>query len=258
MMINVGDCHIHASVTGREDAPTLMLSNSLGATEEMWNRQLAPFAREFRVVRYDRRGHGKSEVPSGPYSLDRLGRDALAIMDALELPKVHWCGLSMGGMVGQWLAANAPERIDHLILSNTTAYPNRAAMEDRIRAVREGGIEAIIDRVMEGWFTADFRQNHPMIVAWVRGMVLATPRAGYIANCEAIREIDLRDLLARITHPTLVIAGRYDPGIPIEAADFLRRNIAKASLTIIDAAHLSNVEQADAYTDLVLGFLTGR
>lgn len=258
MMINVGDCRIHVSVSGREDGPVLMLSNSLGATEEMWNRQIAPFAREFRVVRYDRRGHGKSDVPPGPYSLGRLGSDALAIMDALELAKVHWCGLSMGGMVGQWLAANAPSRIDHLILSNTTAFPNRAAMADRIAAVRAGGIEAIIDRVMKGWLTADFRQHHAMTTAWVRDMVLATPREGYIANCEAIHEIDLRDSLARITQPTLVIAGRYDPGIPIEAADFLRRNIAKASLTILDAAHLSNVEQADAYTDLVLGFLTGR
>lgn len=258
MIIDAGDCRLHVSVNGRESGPALMLSNSLGATEEMWRPQLAAFAREFRVIRYDRRGHGKSDAPPGPYSIERFGRDALAIMDELGVSKVHWCGLSMGGMVGQWLAANAPERIDHLILSNTTAYPNRTAMEDRIKAVREGGLAAVVDRIMEGWFTEDFRRHQPASVAWVRDMVLACPPNGYIACCEAIRDTDLRDALPRITHPTLIIAGRHDPSLALDTADFLRRNIARASMTIIDAAHLSNVEQPHAYADLVLGFLTQR
>lgn len=258
-MIDADGCMIHVTVDGRDSGPTLMLANSLGSTHPMWEPQLAAFSRHFRIVRYDQRGHGKSGVPNGPYTLERLARDALAILDELNIAKVHFCGLSLGGMVGQWLGANAPERIDKLILSNTAChFGNPAAWDERIAAARAGNIGAIADRIMLNWFTSDFREREPAIVARVRSMVAATPPEGYAATCEAIRDMDHRPLLARISRPTLVIAGRYDPSTTIEAGEFMRKNIPGAGLTIIDAAHMSCMEQPLAFNDIVLGYLTQR
>ncbi|TAK47923.1 MAG: 3-oxoadipate enol-lactonase [Xanthobacteraceae bacterium] len=258
-MIDADGCMIHVTVEGHDGGPTLMLSNSLGATLQAWEPQMAALTRQFRVVRYDRRGHGKSDVPPGPYSIGRLGRDALAVMDQLNLSRVHFCGMSMGGMIGQWLGAHAPERIDRLILSNTASYfPDPAVWNERIDAVREGRLGEIADRIMLNWFTADFRAREPALVARVRDMVASTPPQGYIGCCEAIRDMDHRDLLAQIIPPTLVIAGRHDPSTPLETAEFMRKHIPQASLTIIDAAHLSNIEQPYAFTEIVTGFLTQR
>lgn len=258
-VIDANGCPIHVQVEGPERAPALMLSNSLGATLQMWDPQAEELAKHFRLVRYDRRGHGRSGVPKGPYSMEMLGRDALAIMDALGLDKVSWCGLSMGGMVGQWLGARAPQRIERLILSNTSAYyPDKSPWHDRIKAVREGGIAAVADRVLAAWFTTDFAAREPDTVARMKAMMLATPVEGYVANCEAVRDMDHREILRDITAPTLVIAGRHDPATPVEAGEFIRSRIPGASLTVIDAAHVANVEQPHAYLDAVLGFLTQR
>jgi 3-oxoadipate enol-lactonase len=189
--------------------------------------------------------------------MERLGRDALAIMDGLGLAKVHWCGLSMGGMEGMWLGANAPERIDRLILSNTAAYyADKSLWNDRIAAVSAGGVAAIADRVINVWFTRDFQERAPQVVARMKAMMLATPVAGYVACCEAIREMDHRELLPRITARTLVIAGRHDPVTNIEVAESIRSRIPGAALTLLDAAHIANVEQPHDYADTVLGFLT--
>ena len=164
--INTDGCTIHVEVEGPEHAPVLMLSNSLGTNLHMWDDQVAPFTRHFRLVRYDRRGHGKSSVPKGPYSMERLGRDALAILDALGIEKVNWCGLSMGGMVGQWLGAHAPKRINKLILSNTSCYfADKAAWDGRIKLVGEKGLAAIVDANMERWFTPAFRERSPEAIA---------------------------------------------------------------------------------------------
>lgn len=255
-MIDADGCLLNVSVEGRDGGPTIMLSNSLGATMQMWEPQMAALSALYRVVRYDRRGQGKSAVPDGPYSIERFGKDALAILDGLNIKKVHWCGLSMGGMVGQWLGANAPERIDRLILANTTSYyPDSAPMLNRAKAVAEGGIASVADTVIAAWLTANFREREPEITARTKAMLLASPQKGYIACCEALSKLDQRDLLARITAPTLVIAGRHDTSTPIDASVFIRGQIPRSNMTLLDAAHVSNIEQPHNFTDAVVGFL---
>jgi 3-oxoadipate enol-lactonase len=258
-MINADGCLLNVSVEGRPGGPTLMLSNSLGCTLQMWQPQMKALTPLFRVIRYDRRGHGKSGVPPGPYSIDRFGRDVLAILDDLNIDRVHWCGLSMGGMVGQWLGANAPERIGKLILANTTChYPDPTNWLNRIQAVQQGGLEAIADTVIAGWLTADFRDREPQATANMKAMLIASPVEGYLAACAALSTLDQRALLPRIKSPTLVIAGRHDQSTPIAAGELIRSQIPGAALTILDAAHISNVEQPHAFTDTVIGFLTQR
>ncbi len=258
-MIDADGCLLNVAVEGRDGGPTIMLSNSLGATMQMWEPQMAALTRLFRVVRYDRRGHGKSGVSPGPYSMERFGKDVLAILDDLNIDKVHWCGLSMGGMVGQWLGANAPERIDRLILANTTCYyPDPTNWLNRIKAVREGGLASIADTVIASWLTADFREREPQIAARLKAMLVASPVEGYIACCEALSTLDQRDLLPRIKARTLVIAGRHDGSTTVEAAEFIRSRIPGASMTLLDAAHISNVEQPHSFTEAVAGFLTQR
>lgn len=258
-MIDADGCLLNVSVDGRDDGPTLMLSNSLGCTLEMWEPQMKALTQVFRVVRYDRRGHGKSQVPSGPYSMERFGRDALAILDKLQIEKTHWCGLSMGGMVGQWLGANAPGRFFRIVLANTAChYPDPTNWHNRIKAVREGGLALVADAIVEGWLTADFREREPLVAAKMKAMLLATPVQGYLACCEALSTLDQRELLPKIKSQTLVIAGRHDNATPVSAAELIRSRIAGARMTILDAAHISNIEQSDAFTDALIGFLTER
>jgi 3-oxoadipate enol-lactonase len=258
-VIEANGCPINVQIEGPERAPVLMLSNSLGTDLHMWDQQVPELTKHFRLLRYDRRGHGKSGVPQGPYTMELLGRDVLAILDGMGINKIHWCGLSMGGMVGQWLGANAPERLDKLILSNTSShYPDKTPWHDRIKAVREGGIAAVADRVLSAWFTKDFIASQPMEVARMKDMMLSTKPDGYIACCEAVRDMDHREILAQITVPTLVIAGRHDPATPVAAGEFIRSRIPGASMHVIDAAHISNVELPHEYLDVVLGFLQQR
>jgi 3-oxoadipate enol-lactonase len=251
-------CPIYVEVEGPPLAPALMLSNSLGTNLHMWDEQVAPFTRHFRLVRYDRRGHGKSGVPKGPYSMERFGRDVLAILDAVGIERVNWCGLSMGGMVGQWLGAHAPNRIDKLILSNTSCYmPGNGIWDARIKTARERGLAGLVDATVERWFTKPFRERAPQAIEPIRKMFLATSVDGYVACVEAIRAMDHRPLLPKITAPTLVIAGRHDPGTTLEAGEFLAQHIPNTKLAVLEAAHISNVEQPQAYADAVLGFLLG-
>ncbi|CCE07803.1 3-oxoadipate enol-lactonase (Enol-lactone hydrolase) (Beta-ketoadipate enol-lactone hydrolase) [Bradyrhizobium sp. STM 3843] len=258
-MIDADGCLINVTVEGRDGGPTLMLSNSLGCTLQMWEPQMRAFTQVFRVIRYDRRGHGRSSVPHGPYSVERFGRDALAILDDLNIEKVHWCGLSMGGMVGQWLGANAPERLGKLVLANTTCYfPDRTMWDNRIKAVNEGGLAAVADTVIASWLSQDFRDRNPIVAGQTKAMLLATPVDGYLASCEALRTLDLREALPKIKSPTLVIAGRFDKSTPITMAEAIRSQIPGASMTILDAAHISNIEATLAFNDAVLGFLTQR
>ena len=257
-MIDADGCLLNVSVEGRDGGPTLMLSNSLGTTMQMWEPQMAALTKLFRVVRYDRRGHGKSG-PAGTASMERYGKDVLAILDDLNIDRVHWCGLSMGGMVGQWLGANAPERFDRIILSNTSSYyPDPTNWHNRIKAVQEGGLAAVADAVIAGWLTADFREREPAVTAHLKAMLLASPVEGYLAACEALSTLDQRALLPKIKSQTLVIAGRHDMATPVAAGEYIRSQIPGASLTILDAAHISNVEQSHAFTDAVVGFLTQR
>jgi 3-oxoadipate enol-lactonase len=258
-MIDADGCPLNVSVEGRDSGPTIMLSNSLGTTMQMWEPQMAALTKLFRVVRYDRRGHGKSGVPAGPYSMERFGKDVLAILDDLNIEKVHWCGVSMGGMVGQWLGANAPERVGKLVLANTACYyADPTNWLNRIKAVNEGGLPAIADAVIAAWLTADFREREPQITARLKQMLLDTPAQGYVECCKALSTLDQRELLPRITAPTLVIAGRQDVATPVEAGELIRKNIPGASMTLLDAAHISNVEQSHSFTEAVVGFLTQR
>jgi 3-oxoadipate enol-lactonase len=165
----------------------------------------------------------------------------------------------MGGMVGQWLGANAPERFDRIILSNTACYyPDPTNWLNRIKAVKEGGIASVADTVIAGWLTADFREREPAVTARMKAMLTASPQLGYLACCEALSTLDQRALLPKITSPTLVIAGRHDPATPVAAGELIRSQIPGASMTILDAAHISNVEQPQAFTEAVIGFLTQR
>ncbi|HEU0151503.1 MAG TPA: 3-oxoadipate enol-lactonase [Bradyrhizobium sp.] len=256
-MIDADGCLLNVTVEGRDGGPTLMLSNSLGCTLQMWEPQMRALTQVFRVIRYDRRGHGKSSVPPGPYSVERFGRDVLAILDDLNIEKTHWCGLSMGGMVGQWLGAHAPERLGKIVLANTSShYPDPTIWETRIKAVKDGGLSSIADTVIGSWLTQDFRERAPDVAQKMKAMLMATPVEGYLASCEALASLDLRNDLPDIKNPTLVIAGRYDKSTPIAMAEAIRSKISGANMTIVDAAHISNVEAPLAFNDAVLGFLT--
>lgn len=255
-MIQSNGAKLNAQIEGPENAPVLMLCNSLGTDLHMWDDQVPAITRHFRLLRCDRRGHGKSGAPKGPYNMEMLGRDALAVMDGMGVQKANWCGLSMGGMVGMWLGANAPERVDRVVLSNTAAYmADKQIWNGRFKTVRDGGMAAIADGTMERWFTKSFRERAPQAVARLKQMVLDTPVEGYIGCGEAVRDMDHREIIRKITAPTMVIAGRQDPGTTVEAAEFLRDRIPGSKLVVLEAAHISNVEQAQAYTDALLGFL---
>jgi 3-oxoadipate enol-lactonase len=258
-MIDADGCPIHVEVEGPQDAPVLMLSNSLGTTLKMWDPQVEPFTQHFRLVRYDRRGHGQSGAPKGPYTMERLGRDVLAVLDALKIKTVNWCGLSMGGMVGQWLGANAPERIERLVLSNTSSYfPDKTAWNDRLKFVREKGVPALAAPNMERWFTKGFRERSPETIARMIEMFSATPLEGYIGCGEAVRDMDHRELLPKIKAPTLVLIGNHDPATTPEAGEYIRSHVPGATVTMLEAAHISNIEQPAAYAKAVVDFLTRR
>jgi 3-oxoadipate enol-lactonase len=244
-------------VDGSPGAPVLVLSHALGLSLAMWDPQVEALSRAFRLVRYDHRGHGRSPVPAGPYTIEALGRDLVRLLDRLGLDRVSFCGLSLGGMVGMWVAANAPERIDRLVLCCAAARMVRP--EDfaaRARTVREHGIEAIADALIGRWFTPSFPASHPDTVARIRAMLLSTPREGYAGGCEAIAQMDLRADLPRITAPTLVIGAEHDQSTPPEKSREIAQRIRGAELVMIpDAAHIANVEQPDAVANQILDHL---
>jgi 3-oxoadipate enol-lactonase len=254
--VDADDCGIYVVVDGPRGRPHLMLSNSLGSDLSMWDPQLAAFAERFRVIRYDSRGHGKSGVPRGPYTMERLGRDAVRVLDHLGIEKTNWCGLSMGGMVGQWLGANAPSRVDKLILSNTTAYyADKQSWTNRIEFVRSNGLKAMAGPSIERWFSPEFKDRAPDTVARATEMLVSTDPEGYVGCCAAVRDMDHRALLSAIQAPTLVIAGLLDSATPLEVHDFICNNITGAQLMILPAAHLSNIERPETYTAAALKFL---
>lgn len=256
LMIEMGDgCRIACRLDGPKDAPVLMLSNSLGTAMAMWEPQMAAFSERFRVLRYDSRGHGHSDAHLGAYSIDRLGRDVIELLDALGIARVTFCGLSKGGMVGQWLGWRSPERLDRLILANTSAYMGPPeGWDGRIRAVYASGMTAMAEQVLHRWFRPAFLEAGIDAVAPVRAMLLATPAHGYAGCCAAIRDMDQRKLLPLIGVPTLIIAGNADPATPIEHAEQLLETIPNAQMIVLDAAHLSNVEQPNSFLAAVTAF----
>lgn len=254
--IEAGGTRIYHEITGSPGKPWLMLSNSLGTRLEMWEAQANALSDDFRLLRYDSRGHGRSGAPAGPYTIDRLGRDALALLDALGIARAHFCGLSMGGMVGMWLGANAPDRIERLVLSNTGARLGPPELwSQRMETVMRAGMSALTDAVIERWFTPEFRAAHPDRVAPLRQMLLDTPAAGYAGCCAAIRDMDQREAVRSIAAPTLVIGGTCDSATPASMAEELAAGIPGAQLSLLKAAHLSNIEQDQEFTRIVSSFL---
>jgi len=252
----LADVRLHYEIEGDAQRPVLMLCNSLGTTFEMWAPQLPALLAHFRVLRYDTRGHGQSQVTPGEYSIAQLGADAVALLDHLGIGRVSFCGLSMGGMTGMWLAANRPERIDRLVLANTGAkVGDPSTWAARFEAVRAGGMAAITPSVLDRWFTARYQRVSPDEVDKVRAMLLATSPDGYIANGAAVRDMDQRGILASVGAPTLVIGGTHDGSTPPELGRAVAQAIEGARYVELDAAHLSNWEQAGAFTATVLSFV---
>jgi 3-oxoadipate enol-lactonase len=249
---------LHHQLEGSPDAPVLVLSNSLGTTLEMWDDQAPALAQRLRLVRYDSRGHGRSEVPPGPYTIEDLGRDVLVLLDELGLERVHFCGLSMGGMTGMWLGINAPERIDRLALCATSTHmPPADAWHARASTVRSEGMGAIARAGIERWFSPRGPVERPEAVERMRQGLLDCPPDGYAASCEAIATHDMRERVGAIDAPTLVVAGDQDPVTPPNHATFIADRIEGARLVVLERArHLLNVEHADRVTSELLDHFT--
>jgi 3-oxoadipate enol-lactonase len=240
---------LHYRFDGADDAPVLVLASSLGATHAMWNSNVDAFTRRYRVLRYDHRGHGASEVPPGPYTVEELAADVIALLDDLELERVSFLGLSLGGAVGMALALASPERIERLVLCCTAAkFGTPEGWAERTQLVREQGLEAIVDAVLERWFTPRLHELEPQVFDEFRSTFLSTPREGYAACCEALRDWDIRTRLPEIEVPTTCVAGADDPSTPPSDLELLAEGIPDAALIVIpDARHLANVEQPEAF-----------
>ena len=243
---------------GQEDAPILVLSNSLGTNLGMWDDQASVLRERFQLLRYDQRGHGESPVPSGPYKIEDLGLDLLALLDWLEIGRASFCGLSIGGLVGMWLASEAPERVERLVLCCTALRFDSDFYDARAHKVRAEGVGSIADTVLERWFTPEFRATRPETVEWAGSMLRGTPTEGYAGCCEVLRDADMRSRLGEIRAPTLVIAGAEDPAATVDQAEEIHDSIAESRLAVVEAAHLANVEQPEAVTREILEHLEER
>jgi 3-oxoadipate enol-lactonase len=254
--VDIDGCSFRVALDGPEHAPCVVLSHSLGARLEMWEPQVAAWSPRFRLVRYDTRGHGETAVTRGPYTISQLGGDVLRLLDALGVERAHFCGLSMGGATGIWLATHAQDRFDRFVFCNTVPWLGPpAAMLDRAALVRREGLEPLADATMQRWFTTEFAASCPEAVAKIRGAFLATPREGYAACCEALAAYDERDHFMRITRPVLVVAGTHDPAPPLAAARDYASRIAGSHFVELPTAHLSNVGATEAFGRVVGDFL---
>jgi 3-oxoadipate enol-lactonase len=248
---------VDAVVTGREDGPVVVLSNSLGSTYQMWNAQVAALEERFRVVRYNIRGHGGSPVPDGPYSIDDLADDLVALLDRLGVGRAHLVGLSLGGMTALRVAARDAERVDRLaVLCTGAQLPPASGWTDRATTVRSGGSGAVATAVVERWFTPKYLSAHPEVRQAAEAMVAATSAQGYAGCCEAIAALDLRDDLASITAPTLAIAGADDPATPPPKLEEIATGVKNGKLLVVArAAHLANAEQPGIITPALIEHL---
>jgi 3-oxoadipate enol-lactonase len=256
-MINAGGLRVHYESTGDRKRPVVVLSHALGTDLRLWDGQVDPLARFFRVVRYDIRGHGRSEVTPGPYSIGLLGRDLIALLDALDINAAHIAGVSLGGFIAQWVAANAPDRVGRIVLANTAPRVGTAAgWDSRIAIIRGQGIEGIVDGSISRWFTPEFIAREPATIASIRRALSETSADGYVSCCEAIREMDLRGLAPRIRARTLAVAGARDEATTPSDAEWLARNVPDGRWATYPAAHLANVEARDQFNTEVVQFLS--
>jgi 3-oxoadipate enol-lactonase len=254
-----GGARIDYSIAGAATAPTLLFINSIATTRELWARQVPRLSKSFRVITYDARGHGFSQVTAGDYTIEQLGRDALAILDAAGVESAHVCGISLGGITAMWLGVHAPRRIKSLVLANTAARIGSLEMwTERIAFVKQQGMATLADLTMPRWFTDGFRAREPHTIEQFRTMVAACPKEGYLSCSAALRDEDLREAIAGIRCPVLCIAGNADPATPPEALQFIHEQIAGSKMLLLDAAHLTNVEQHEAFTNAVTEFIPSR
>ena len=249
---------VHAVAEGPPARPALVLSPSLGSSLDMWEPQAAALRGQFRVIRYDHRGHGRSPVPPGPYQIADLATDVVRLLDRLDIPAAHFCGISLGAMTGMVLAATHPQRVRRLVLCCTAArMPTPEAYGQRAAAVRREGTATIAASVVARWVTPGFAAGHPELLRRLQAMVADTSDEGYAACCEAIEAMDLRGLLPRISAPTLLIAGAEDPATPPVEAERIAARIPNAQVQVLSpAAHLASVEQPEAVTSLLVSHLT--
>jgi 3-oxoadipate enol-lactonase len=241
---------------GPVEAPALLFSNSLSSNLTMWDAQVAALAGRFRIIRYNGRGQPGSVVTPGPYTMAQLGQDAVAILDALGIATARFCGLSMGGMVGLWLLTHASARIERAVLANTAAYMGPASLwEGRITLARQGGIAATVEPTVTRWFRPEVHRADPALIERMRAMIRTTPLDGYVACCEAIRDMDQRQSMRAIARPTLVIVGEHDVATTPADGQVIHEAITGSKLVSLPAGHLSAVEQPAAFTDAVAAFL---
>jgi 3-oxoadipate enol-lactonase len=256
LFADINGARIRYELSGPESAPVLVFSNSLGTDVTLWNSQEPEMAKKYRVLRYDKRGHGQSSAPAGPYSIEILGRDVVSLLDFLHFDKVNLCGLSIGGQTGMWLGANAPQRLKKLILCNTAAkIGTLESWNERITTVRKNGMKFIAPAVIERWFTTGFRAKQPPEVARIQRVLEGLDAEGYLACAVAVRDFDFREKLRGISVPTLVISGTHDPAATPADGKWTAEQIPGAKYVELDAAHLSNIEQRDRFTTEIRGFL---
>ncbi len=259
MRIKANGIQLNYELTGPKDAPVVVLSHSLACSMIMWNPQLDVLEPHFRVLRYDMRGHGDSDAPEGSYTLEQLAADAIALLDALGIQSAHFVGLSIGGMIGQCLALNYADRFRSITLCDTAPIlPDEAKplFEERKKRGRENGMEALVQETLERWFTQPYLNQKPPAVDLIRNQILATPVAGFLGCSDAILGLNYLDRLSEIKLPTLIMVGEHDPGTPVSASEAIHERIAGSKLVIFpSAAHLSNIEQAEAFNAELLDFL---
>jgi len=249
--------HANYVLSGDASAPVMVFSNSLGTNLSLWEPQLAALERSFHVLRYDTRGHGETDVTPGPYSIAQLGTDVVHLLDELEIERAHFCGISMGGLIGQWLGINAPERVNRLALCSTgVKIGSPETWNPRIEAIRKDGMKAVAGAVIERWLTPEFRAREPQATARCLRMLEGANAEGYVANCEAIRDADLRGQVAAVRAPTMVITGSKDPATPPALGRSLAESIPGAGYVELEGSHIINVEAAREFNAALGAFLS--
>lgn len=254
--VPVAGGELHYRMDGTRGKPVLVLSNSLGTDLAMWDPQVDALRPHFCIVRYDTRGHGQSSATPGPYTIEQLGRDVVALLDHVEAGQAAFCGLSLGGVIGQWLGAHAPSRIAKLVLCNTAPRIGTPDIwNQRIATVEAKGMGAISDALIGRWFTPAFVAREPATAARMKAMLERQPAQGYVAACAAVRDADLREDIATIAAPVLIVAGKHDPVTTPADAAFMASKIRKAKVAELPASHLSNIEDPEGFTAALLEFL---
>jgi 3-oxoadipate enol-lactonase len=251
-----GEVRLHYEQSGAVNGPMLVLANSLGSNLHMWDKVIPSLEKSLRILRYDLRGHGKSSVPPPPYSIEQLGNDLLMLMDYLSIERTHLCGLSLGGLLSIWAGIHAPERFDRIIFANTAArIGTRDGWEQRIAMVQSSGMDELALQTLERWFTTGYREQHTAEMETIRQMVAATDPTGYCGCCAALRDTDLRDEIAAIQAPCLVITGTHDPATPPSDGRAIHSALRNSSYVEFDSSHLSAWEKAEEFAGTVLTFL---